>query len=359
MTSKELVLHAVRRESSGGILPVYFHFADKHTEKKYAEYFGMEQQEFFQWMDNDIRDIYLLEDIQMICSEKDMLGKAYELGFAERREVPGVAYDVWGCGWSVDCLGQELRESPVTDMEQVYGRTYPTSEKEGIFYQVREKIGSFEEAGYASFVAQYYTLFERAWAMTGYGDFLAACYTDTGEVEYLLDRITENKLKMAEKICTYQPTIGHTGDDFGLQRGGVMSLELWRKLFKPRYEKIWSVYHRHHIPVMHHSCGDCRMYLEDMIDAGLDMLHPVQQTCMDIRDLGMRYGRDLSFFGSIDTIDTLTNGTPDDVRRNVDETVEALGKHNGLLLSMINVLPNVPEENVAAAIRQIHQYRGR
>lgn len=359
MTGKTLVENAVHRRTSGGKLPVYFHFADKHTEKKYAEYFGMEQDEFYKWMDNDIRDIFLLEDIQMICSEKEKLEKAYEYGFAVNIGKPGIARDVWGCGWSVDCLGQELRMSPISDMEQVYHYTYPDPGKEGIFYQAREAIAENEAGGYASFTAQYYSLFERAWSMTGYENFLAACYAEPEEVEFLLDRITENKVRMAEQICSLGVTIGHTGDDFGLQRGGVMSLELFRKFFKPRYEKIWGVYKKHGIPVMHHSCGDCRMYLEDMIDAGLDMLHPVQQTCMDIRDLAERYGRDLSFFGSIDTINVLTNGTEDEVRRNVDQTVEILGRYHGLVLSMINVLPNVPEKNVAAAMRQMMEYRGR
>ena len=359
MTGKTLVENAVHRKPSGGTLPVYFHFADKHTERKYAKYFGMEQEEFYNWMDNDIRDVFLLEDIQMICSDKKQLQKAYKYGFAEDCAIPGVALDVWGCGWSVDCLGQELRISPITEMEQVYGYTYPDPEKNDIFNQAGEMIRKNEKEGYATFVAQYYSLFERAWGMTGYENFLAACYAEPEEAEFLLDRITENKVKMAEHICSLGVTIGHTGDDFGLQRGGVMSLELFRKSFKPRYEKIWGVYKKHGIPVMHHSCGDCRMYLEDMIDAGLDMLHPVQQSCMDIRDLAKRFGRDLSFFGSIDTIDVLTNGTTDEVRRNVDQTVEILGKYNGLLLSMINVLPNVPEKNVEAAMRQMMEYRGR
>ena len=53
----------------------------------------------------------------------------------------------------------------------------------------------------------------------------------------------------------------------------------------------------------------------------------------------------------------LEKGTPDDARRNVDYTVEQLGKYNGLLLSMINIMPTAPFENVKAAIEQIKKYR--
>ena len=359
MTGKQLVDNVIQRKPSGGKLPVCFHFADKNTEKKYADYFGMNEEEFAAWTDDDLRAEYLLEDIQLIHTEKEKIKKAYEFGFAADRNIPGVAFDVWGCGWSMESMGQELRISPISDITQVFDYPYPKQEKEKNFFGIKDAVEKNEKEGHATFIAQYFSLFERAWAMTGYQNFLMACYTDPEAVEFLLDRILEHKIKVAEHICSLGVTMGHTGDDFGLQRGGVMSVELFRKFFKPRYEKLWGVYKKHGIPVVHHSCGDCRIYLEDMIDAGLDMLHPVQQNSMDIKDVAEKYGRDLSFFASIDTVNVLTDGTTDDVRKNVDQTVEILGKYNGLLLAMINVLPNVPEKNVEAAIKQILQYRGK
>ena len=293
----------------------------------------------------------------MIHTDEREIEVSRRFGFAESRGLSDAAYDRWGCCWSMNCLGQELRESPVKDIEEVYDWPYPDPNDPNIFYGIPEKIRKTQDDGYAAYVGQYYTMFERAWAMTGYTDFLTYCYTDPDAVEFLLDRITENKIRMAERICELNPDIGHTGDDLGLQTGGVMSLEMFRKFFKPRYEKIWGVYKRHGIPVMHHSCGDCSMYIPDMIDAGLDMLHTVQQTAMDISMLSREYGKDLSWFASTDTVSVLEKGTPDDVRRNVDYTVEQLGKYNGLLLSMINIMPTAPFENVKAAIEQIKKYR--
>lgn len=357
MTGRELILNAAHRKSSDGIMPVYFHFADAATEQKYARELGMTQEELRSWMNNDIEDIFLYEDIQMICSDPKAYATSKRLGFAHEREEDNIAYDDWGCGWSIIAIGQELRSQAFTDIEKAYDWKYPDPDRPGVFYEVEEKIKQIHERGHASFIAQYFGLFERAWGMIGYENFLASCYSDPDEVEYLLDRIMENRIRMAEKICSFNPTIGHTGDDFGLQLGGVMSLEMFRKFFKPRYEKIWKVYKDYGIPVMHHSCGNCMAYLDDMIEIGLDILHPVQQTAMDIKEIGRRFGRDLSFFGSIDTIKTMTDGTPDDVKRNVDETVEHLGRYNGLILSMINVMPNTPTQNVKAAIDQIHSYR--
>ena len=354
---RALVRNAALRKPNGGSLPIFIHFADKVTEKKYADYFGMDLESFHQWLDNDIQDVFLLEDIQMRNTDKEAIELSRRFGFAVDKGLPNAAYDNWGCAWTMDCLGQELRESPIKDIEEVYDWPYPDPDNPNIFYGISEIIQKIHDDGYAAFVGQNYSLFERAWAMTGYTDFLTYCYTDEEAVEFLLDRITENKIRIAERICELNPDLGHTGDDFGLQTSGVMSLEMYRKFFKPRYEKIWGVYKKHGIPVMHHSCGNCSMYIPDMIDAGLDMLHTVQQTAMDISVLSREYGRDLSWFASTDTVSVLEKGTPEDVRRNVDYTVEQLGKYDGLLLSMINIMPTAPYENVRAAIEQVKKYR--
>lgn len=355
---RELVRNAALRKPSGGSLPIFIHFSDKVTEKKYADYFGMTTEEFQHYLDNDIHDVFLLEDIQMRNTDPKAIALSREYGFAIDKGLENAAYDRWGCAWTMDCLGQELRVSPMTDIEDVYDWKYPDPNDPNIFLGIPEAIRKLHDDGFAAFVGQNYSLFERAWAMTGYTEFLMAMYTDEDAVDFLLDRITENKVRIAERICQEcHPDLGHTGDDFGLQTNGVMSVDMFRRFFKPRYEKIWAVYHKYDVPVMHHSCGNCSSYLPDMIDAGLDMLHTVQQTAMDISQLSREYGRDLSWFASADTVQVLEQGTPDDVRRNIDYTVEQLGKYNGLLLSMINIMPAAPFENVRAAIEQVKKYR--
>ncbi|MFT3850768.1 MAG: uroporphyrinogen decarboxylase family protein [Propionivibrio sp.] len=357
MDRRTLVRNAATRKSSDGIIPTFIHFADRVTEQKYANQFGMELSDFRKWIDNDIEDIFLLEDIQMRNTDKEQIAESYRFGFAKDKGLQNAAFDSWGCAWTMDCLGQELRSSPITDIEEVYDYPYPDPNNPDIFHGIGNIVKKIHDKGHAVFIGQNYSLFERAWAMTGYADFLVYCYTDPEAVEYLLARITENKIRIAERICELGTDLGHTGDDYGLQCSGVMSLEMFNKFFKPCYEKIWGVYKKNGIPVMHHSCGDCSMYIPDMIDAGLDMLHTVQQTSMDIRQLSQEYGKDLSFFASIDTVQVLEKGTPDEVRRNVYFTVEHLGKNNGLLLSAINIMPDTPFENVRAAIEQIKSYR--
>ena len=102
---RSLVRNAAMRKSSGGSLPVFFSFADKVTEKKYADYFGMDIETFRKWLDNDIQDIYLPEDIQMIHTDERQIELSRRFGFAENRGLSDAAYDRWGCCWSMNCLG--------------------------------------------------------------------------------------------------------------------------------------------------------------------------------------------------------------------------------------------------------------
>lgn len=359
MTSRELIENVIRRKSSGNVVPVHFGFADQKTAATVASGFGMTPEEFSAWLDNDLKQKYPIEDVQYISMAGTDYEMAKKLGFARPSPLKNAILDRFGCTWSVNCVGQELRAGCLDDIEDVYEYAFPSPDHPDSLWGVKEWIDDCHSRGYATVVHQNHNIFERSWAMLGFEDLLAACYTDPEAVEYLLDKLTEIKVRMAERICELKPTLGHTGDDFGLQRGGVMSLEMWRKFFKPRYEKIWGVYKKHGIPVVHHSCGDCSLYLEDMIEIGLNLLNPVQQTAMDIHEISARFGDSLSFFGSIDTIDTLTHGTPDDVRRNVDETLETLGRNNGLLLSMLNVMPETPFENIRAAIERMLEYRGK
>jgi len=191
-----------------------------------------------EWLDGDILGVTLLEDIQLRHTSAEEFGLSKQFGFVFDKGVPNSAYDGWGCGWGTDCMGQELRESPIEDIEDVYDWTYPDADNPHIFYGVPDQIEQIHRDGYAAFVKQNYTLFERAWAMTGYTEFLMACYTDEDAVDFLLDKITENKIRIAERICALNPEVGHTSDDFGLQKGGVMSLEMFRRFFKPRLEKF-------------------------------------------------------------------------------------------------------------------------
>ena len=233
----------------------------------------------------------------------------------------------------------------------------PDPDEEGQFCFVEKNITKFKKNGYAVIIPQSYLLFEKAWLLIGFENFLIQCYENRGLISILLDKITEYNIKLARKIVEYEVTCSYMGDDFGMQKGPIISLKLWRDLFKPRMKKVWDIYRAKDIPIMHHTCGDCRIFLNDMIEIGLDVLNPVQANAMPIDELKRDFGDKLTFWGGIDCQEILTKGTPDDVKENVHKTVSVLGKNGGLILSPVNVMNNVPVENVRALIESVNEYR--
>ena len=143
------------------------------------------------------------------------------------------------------------------------------------------------------------------------------------------------------------------GDDVGTQRTPLMRPELYRRLIKPFHRSMAAAVHRFNKPIIYHSCGAISSLIPDLLDVGIDALNPVQVAAagMDTKRLKKEYGRDLTFWGAIDTQNVLPRGTPDDVRNEVKRRIEDLSAGGGYVLAPVhNVQPEVPPENLVAML---------
>lgn len=144
-----------------------------------------------------------------------------------------------------------------------------------------------------------------------------------------------------------------TGTDFGTQHGPFISPAAYRDLYKPFHKRVNDWIHSH-TPWKSfiHSCGSVRAFLDDFIEAGFDILNPVQcsATGMDAQELKENYGDRLVFWGGgVDTQHTLPFGSPDKVREEVRNRVLIFGKGGGFVFNTIhNVQAGVPRENLMA-----------
>ncbi len=183
----------------------------------------------------------------------------------------------------------------------------------------------------------------------------------------LLDRLMEMHLAGIEKKINAVGDLVDVirfGDDLGMTTGPFMDLETFRKFFKPRYKELCDyVKQRSNMKIFLHSCGSVRQFIPDLIEAGFDILNPVQTNCygMDARELKHEYGREITFWGGgIDTASALPTGSPEDVRRDVLERCEILSKGGGFIFAPIhNILPEVPPENVLAAYAAVKEFNGK
>ena len=141
------------------------------------------------------------------------------------------------------------------------------------------------------------------------------------------------------------------GDDFGMQDRMLISPQLFREFFKPRYAYLFQKWKaiNPQVKIAFHSDGNIDPIIPDFIDLGLDILNPVQPKSMDPARLKREYGRHLTFWGTVDIQEVLPFGTPEDVAREVKLRVRTVGKGGGLILSPAhNIQSEVPLENILA-----------
>ncbi len=149
-----------------------------------------------------------------------------------------------------------------------------------------------------------------------------------------------------------------TGTDFGTQRGLFISVNAYRELFKPFHIRVNNLIHKKTgWKTFIHSCGAVSELLPDFIEAGFDILNPVQCSAqgMDARMLKERFGRQLVFWGGgANTQLTLQFGTPEEVYREVRERIEIFNRDGGFIFDPVhNIQATTPTENMLAMFKAI------
>ena len=149
-----------------------------------------------------------------------------------------------------------------------------------------------------------------------------------------------------------------TGTDFGAQNGPFISCKSYCSLYKPHQKRINDWIHENTSwKTFIHSCGAIVPLLPDIVDAGFDILNPVQcsATGMDPATLKDRFGEQLTFWGGgVDTQKTLPFGTPEEIRDEVRERIEIFGQGSGFVFNTVhNVQARTPQENIVALYETI------
>jgi len=153
-----------------------------------------------------------------------------------------------------------------------------------------------------------------------------------------------------------------SGTDFGTQRAPFISIQAYRDLYKPFQKAINDKIHQlTSWKTFIHSCGSIYQLIPDMIEAGFDVLNPVQCSAaqMDPVRLKKEFGEKLVFWGGgVDTQKTLPFGTPEQVYKEARERIDTFSHNSGYVFNSIhNVQSNVPLENMLAMFKAIRDAR--
>jgi hypothetical protein len=152
-----------------------------------------------------------------------------------------------------------------------------------------------------------------------------------------------------------------SGTDFGAQKACLISPRSFRSLFKPFYQRVNGWIHEHTgWKTFIHTCGSIRPLLPDIIEAGFDILNPVQASAadMDPQALKAGFGRELTFWGGgVDTQHVLPFGTPAEVRQQVGERMRCFGQGGGFVFSTVhNVQAAVPVPNLLSLYQAVRDF---
>lgn len=201
--------------------------------------------------------------------------------------------------------------------------------------------------------------------LRGYEAWLIDCAADPRFAGALMDHVLEVQMQVAGRLLAAVGELVDVvlyADDMGFQDRPIVSPGMFRTLIKPRQKRFLAfVKARTPAKVLYHTCGAVRSLIPDFIEAGVDILNPIQVTAagMDPAKLKREFGRDLAFWGGVDTQHLLPQGGTDTIRCAVEALVEILGAGGGYVVSAANnIQADTPPEHIVAmaeAVRTIHE----
>jgi len=196
-------------------------------------------------------------------------------------------------------------------------------------------------------------------------DWLCRLYTDPDYVyeilEATVERNIENLKLYFEAVGRYIDIVFVSTTDYGTQRREFFSPDIFKELYMPNLKKLNDFVHQNtDIKTMYHSCGSISGIIGYMIEAGIDIINPVQTTAenMDPVTLKEKFGKDIVFWGGgIDTQTVFQHGTPEEVEAQVKERIEIFGKGGGFVFTPVhNIQYEVPVENIIAMRNAVLKY---
>jgi len=274
--------------------------------------------------------------------------------------------DEFGIGWrrSVpDGLYYDMAAHPLADVERpadIDKHAFPDPRDPGRFRHIAAELDIVGEAG--AFAVLFDNslgngIFQMGNHLMGYENFLIALGTGDAKAARLMDKVLELKLAFWDEVLSRfgdRLDIVKELDDLGTQFNTMISPETYAQLVKPRLRELVRFIKGKapHVRMMMHSCGSMSKMIPHMIEAGVEILNPLQYTAsdMDAAELKREFGNDLVFWGGgIETQQILPFGTVQEVKDEVKRMLEILMPGGGFVFAQVhNIQAGVPVENMMA-----------
>ena len=200
-------------------------------------------------------------------------------------------------------------------------------------------------------------LFETAWRLRGFANFMEDMAMRRPLAEYLLDQLTALLIHSALVLAQAGVDILLLDDDIAMPTDMLISPQMWRELFRPRLAEVIRLA-RSVAPdliVLYHSDGNFTRIVPDLVAIGVNAINPVQPDCMDAVAIKRAYGSRLAIWGAVGTAWLWDRGAPRQIQEEVRRCIDALGPE-GLLLCPAYDVDYTPLENLTAFSEAVEEF---
>ncbi len=210
-------------------------------------------------------------------------------------------------------------------------------------------------------------LFEWGTFIRRMDNFLMDLLADPLNVHSFLDALMESHMSGLKKTIDAVGDLVDIikfGDDLGMTNGPFMSVEMYQEFFKPRHKMLTDYVKKNsEAHTMLHCCGGVYELIPELIEAGFEILNPVQINAVNMEPdrLKNEFGKDIVFWGGgCDTKSILNNATPQQVREHVKRNLEIFSVGGGYIFNTVhNIMPDVPPENIVAMFDAVNDFNSK
>lgn len=255
-----------------------------------------------------------------------------------QRTFKGKAADFWGVPLDIRSYGDSSQYNPlgeICSIDEVEAYPWPSIKdfNPTWFENKLDEYGDLAIEG-----GLWAPIFHNVTWLCGFENTLINLTAEPEISEALIRHVTDfwvDYAKMTLEAAKGRVMIMQNCNDFGTQRGLLMSTDMFRRYFKPALKRIYDTIKEYDVAVLQHSCGAIAPIIDDFIEIGADILNPIQVNAegMDIHSLAERFGGRIVFYGGVDTQHVLPEGPEERIRCATRDIIDTFSNCGGLILS--------------------------
>jgi len=265
--------------------------------------------------------------------------------------------DEWGITWQIPSSGIPYVVShPIQKEEDLDAYTPPDPDADYRLDTLKEAVKRFKGEKAIMFLG--HDAFEFSHYLRGMDNLLMDYVLNPDFAKRIARIVTDYKKRVLERAADEGADILLTGDDYSHRHAPIMSPEHFREFVLPYLQEVVDVAKEKGVPFIKHTDGNIWAVIDDIIDAGIDAIDPLEPMAdMDIGRVKELYGDRIAVVGNVDCGELLSRGAPEEVVEAVKETIAKASPGGGHILASSNSIhPAVKPENYKAMLETARRY---